>query len=304
MFKNLPGDAAFDKELNQHVDKLRAQATTTVLTTTKAEGWQKQISSSVLLLGRVGSEIPRASKNVKAALADVLDAVEQKFGAQDMPKLAMELRERDAALGQEIIAASPAFVYVKVADFNQKTKRDISEVKRLYKERNGTEVDAVWNRYDEFRNEYERLLREVTDDVYPRDDPLGYLINAAKTAAKSDRDFFSYRTQQNMPIVLAAIFAWWSVNFFEELKKRNPLLKADPEKLLQPNSVQVVCILRLLGAKEKLRNHLAEVPTGEGKSVILGVLATTLALCTPLRTQTLTALPGVVTPLHSYPYCR
>ena len=304
MFKNLPGDAAFDRELNQHVDKLRAQATTTVLKTTKAEGWQKQISSSVLLLGRVGSEVPRASQVVKAALAEVLDAVEQKFGAQDMPKLAMELRERDAALGQEIIAASPAFAYVKVADFNLKTKRDISEVKRLYKERNGTEVDAVWNRYDEFRNEYERLLREVTDDVYPRDDPLGYLINAAKTAAKSDRDFFSYRTQQNMPIVLAAIFAWWSVNFFEELKKRNPLLKADPEKLLQPNSVQVVCILRLLGAKEKLRNHLAEVPTGEGKSVILGVLATTLALCTPLRTQTLTALPGVVTPLHPNPYCR
>jgi hypothetical protein len=44
-----------------------------------------------------------------------------------------------------------------------------------------------------------------------------------------------------------------------------------------------ICILRLLGAtsdtsRVDVQNHLAEVPTGEGKSVTIGVLATTLAL--------------------------
>ena len=45
---------------------------------------------------------------------------------------------------------------------------------------------------------------------------------------------------------------------------------------------QVICLLRLLGVTDRstfeLANHLAEVPTGEGKSVVIGVLATTVAL--------------------------
>ncbi|KAL3928197.1 MAG: hypothetical protein SGPRY_002492, partial [Prymnesium sp.] len=50
------------------------------------------------------------------------------------------------------------------------------------------------------------------------------------------------------------------------------------ESVWQPNAVQVVCILKLLGGSDKIMNHLAEVPTGEGKPVIIGVLATTFAL--------------------------
>ena len=278
-FKNLPGASAFDKELQQHVEKLESQAMRTVQTTTTDDGWQKKISRSVMILGKLSSDIARASKPVKVALTNVLDAVEQKFGADQMQLLAVEMKGRNAALGQEIVNGSPAFAFVKVADFNRKTTRNISVVKRLYQERNGAEIDAVWSKYDEFRTHYEQLLREATDDVVPNPDPLGSLITYTKTTAQADSGgYFTSASQRNMPKVLAGIFAWWSVKFYEDLKKRNPHLKADPDKLLQPNSVQVVCILRLLGAKEKLQNHLAEVPTGEGKSVILGVLATTLAL--------------------------
>jgi len=287
-FKNLPGATAFDKVLHEHVEKLESQAMRTVQTTTivdvaeadgRSRSWQKQISRSVMILGKLSSDIPRASKPVKVGLANVLDAVEQKFGADQMQLLAVEMKGRNAALGQEIVNGSLAFAFVKVADFNLKTKRDILEVKRLYQERNGAETDAVWSKYDEFRKHYDQMLREATDDLVPNPDPLASLITQTKTTVQSDSaGWLTSASQKHMPKVLAGIFAWWSVKFYVDLKKRNPHLKADPNKLLQPNSVQVVCILRLLGAKEKLQNHLAEVPTGEGKSVILGVLATTLAL--------------------------
>eukprot|EP00965_Chrysotila_dentata_P112687 3723867-Pleurochrysis_carterae.AAC.1 len=52
--------------------------------------------------------------------------------------------------------------------------------------------------------------------------------------------------------------------------------------LRKANAMQVICMLRLLGASAKgyspLVNHLAQVPTGEGKSLILGTTATVLAL--------------------------
>jgi preprotein translocase subunit SecA len=89
-------------------------------------------------------------------------------------------------------------------------------------------------------------------------------------------------SQEQIPHVLAAIFAWWTMEFYLTLRKRNPEMQVDTAKLRHANNGQVVCLLRLLGATGgsfvNLVNHLAEVPTGEGKSVILGVLATTLAL--------------------------
>lgn len=78
--------------------------------------------------------------------------------------------------------------------------------------------------------------------------------------------------------MLASIFARWSMSFFEKLRTRNQHIVFDPLNSLQPNAVQVVCILKLLGGSDKIMNHLAEVPTGEGKPVIIGVLATTFAL--------------------------
>ena len=85
-----------------------------------------------------------------------------------------------------------------------------------------------------------------------------------------------------VPRVLAAIFALWSVQFY--LKTVDPTSSNDQPTMQGPHAVQVLCILRLLGvaaangAKIQLANHLAEVPTGEGKSVVLAVTAATLAL--------------------------
>jgi len=79
--------------------------------------------------------------------------------------------------------------------------------------------------------------------------------------------------------VLAAIFALWSVQFY--LKTRDEDSDSQLPTMRAPHAVQVLCILRLLGAvnsNNHLENHLAEVPTGQGKSLVLAVTAATLAL--------------------------
>ena len=48
------------------------------------------------------------------------------------------------------------------------------------------------------------------------------------------------------------------------------------ELLMTPNPTQVVTILRLFEVKDK--NHLVQIGTGEGKSIILGVASIIFAL--------------------------
>lgn len=285
--KHLPGSAAFDAQLQAHASKLGQLAKMAVQSSDKKDGWEKAVTMPLLHLAKFGSDISRAAAFSNEALAEALGVAEAKFGAHGMQTLAAELRERDPALGNEVISSSDAFIAVAVADFNQKTQRDISVVKQLYAEKNKDAENSVWRKYDEFEREYNRLLGHCTDGLEHMDDPLAFLVEQAKRKAREDKGKYMsiYDSQEHIPKVLAAIFAWWSIDFLEKLRKRHPHLKAEPKKLRRANNGQVVCILRLLGCSaeytgigSKFKNHLAEVPTGEGKSVVIGVLATTLAL--------------------------
>jgi len=246
----------------------------------KKDGWEKPVAKPLLQIASFGFDIPRASSYSNDAMAEVLGATEAKFGAQGMHALASELRQRDPALGNEIVSSSEAFVSVAVADFNQKTQRDISKVQELYRKKNPESSDAVWRKYAEFEREYNQLLEYCNDGHEHVEDPLAYLVDKAKRASNSHKGYI-YDAEANIPKVLAAIFAWWTMDFLVKLRKRNKHLQVDTSKLRRANNGQVVCILRLLGCAStytELKNQLAEVPTGEGKSVVIGVLATTLGL--------------------------
>ena len=108
----------------------------------------------------------------------------------------------------------------------------------------------------------------------------------------------SSHTRETLLDVLTRVCGYWTLTNLNETGNTSRTF------LLQPHLGQVLAILRLLGfdapklpasattpdAKGhfdcewfgektiKLRNHLTQVRTGEGKSVILGVLSTTLAL--------------------------
>eukprot|EP01061_Rhynchopus_euleeides_P043524 TRINITY_DN75_c2_g1_i2.p1 TRINITY_DN75_c2_g1~~TRINITY_DN75_c2_g1_i2.p1 ORF type:complete len:1751 (+),score=606.97 TRINITY_DN75_c2_g1_i2:360-5255(+) len=72
--------------------------------------------------------------------------------------------------------------------------------------------------------------------------------------------------------IAAAVCAHWTLSFTGG--------DTTKESLLQPHPAQVVSVLRLLGADSggKLAHHLAEIGTGEGKSVTVAVCAVVLAL--------------------------
>lgn len=111
---------------------------------------------------------------------------------------------------------------MKVSEFNRKTQRDISFFKQLYNDnKNGTSSESVWQVYDSFQTEYNKLISKCTDDIDSEHEPLALIVAHSMKIAKSDKDWRGRSKQNKIPEVLAGIFAWWSMSFFEKLRTRN-----------------------------------------------------------------------------------
>jgi hypothetical protein len=97
------------------------------------------------------------------------------------------------------------------------------------------------------------------------------------------------RQKQHIPELLAGIFAYYTIDkcgesfnsIGGESEGEGTTNINAQDILITPHNVQVLTILRLLGcgeASSMLQNHMMEIGTGEGKSIVLGALATILGL--------------------------
>ncbi|XP_015927124.3 protein translocase subunit SecA-like [Parasteatoda tepidariorum] len=76
-----------------------------------------------------------------------------------------------------------------------------------------------------------------------------------------------------LPILLADLAAVWSLNESKDV--------ADIKKRIEPHCVQILCLFRLLGVDQDasgVPKHFAQVLTGQGKSLILALLSSVIAL--------------------------
>ncbi|XP_021003422.2 uncharacterized protein [Parasteatoda tepidariorum] len=79
--------------------------------------------------------------------------------------------------------------------------------------------------------------------------------------------------QTILPVLLANLAGIWTILESKDV--------ANIEKRIEPHCIQIICVLRLIGA-DYLHNgvpkHFAQVLTGQGKSIILGLLSSLIAL--------------------------
>lgn len=96
---------------------------------------------------------------------------------------------------------------------------------------------------------------------------------------KSSREEWIKKVHKILPEIVAMIFAVWTI---EKSATAWELCGKDEDALLAPKASQLLGIFRLFGLGSKVSgcmdSHLAQIRTGEGKSVTLGVLATINAL--------------------------
>lgn len=143
--------------------------------------------------------------------------------------------------------------------------------------------------YEEFKNKYDQLLVKYLPNGMDNTEIVDEVLKLADTIKSCSLGKWDDSIKQEIPVILAGIFAFYTVSkcgdSFNSIGGENMDDKVDGENscinaqdiLITPHNIQVLTILRLLGCGESstsLQNHMMQIGTGEGKSIVLGALAT------------------------------
>jgi len=294
----------YREKLRSHCGEWERIADETRKDTQKDGSKAASVAQPILRLGRLRIQCPMSREYANASINKVLLACERDYGAAGMNNLASALRGSagdNGVIGAKIVSDSPSFKAMIIKELNNKTKKDLVSVKKAF---GIADEDVIWRRYDEFRYQYKQDYESCVN-FGGAADPLQLLVAEARSrvGGAQPNSLTQPRTQQNLPKILAAVFAWWTVEFYLDQENRrnqgtSSQSRANPDVagLRMANHAQVICIMRLLGISStrqvlgfttdlgysvdnsSLQNHLAQVLTGEGKSVVIAVTAVVLAL--------------------------
>eukprot|EP00457_Paulinella_chromatophora_P000226 gb/GEZN01000226.1/.p1 GENE.gb/GEZN01000226.1/~~gb/GEZN01000226.1/.p1 ORF type:complete len:1726 (-),score=329.91 gb/GEZN01000226.1/:319-5208(-) len=167
-------------------------------------------------------------------------------------------------------------------------------------QRNNPDVDAqTWIQlrtcYDIYEKEYNECLQKFMISGQNSQSALVSIVKRLAINVSQEKDHSKIKTE--MPKLLAYMLTLWSVSSSMDAYSA----KKSMEYIKQPNVIQALIIMRLLGLDSQKTNntwvdwgkrkmgmmgawtttiekHLAELETGGGKSIVLGALASLLAL--------------------------
>ena len=281
-FRECRGRAAdYNEEMKNHAKGLEVQAIAALPLARAPE----DLAEHLIRLKKLEDGIPSSTSVAREAIKVLLVALQKKF-PQGMVMLGACLKSIDPVLGNAIVNSSEIFAALRVTLFNARTQQAFGDVLTGLIGEPDMDKTVLERRYNEFKDTYDGDVKWALGGGC-----FGEEVNYCASKAKQRTQLsmtkqagallgFTPNALDSLPKVLAAICALWSVQFY--LKTRDPTSSLADAAIRQPHAVQVLCILRLLGAVGKggvhLENHLAEVPTGEGKSLVLAVTAATLAL--------------------------
>ena len=184
------------------------------------------------------------------------------------------------------------------------SKKEFNKVIQEFEADGDIRKDALLNFLDKCNKKYQNLIDEVLkhlinsndvkDEVNTLVNKLFYLLRTLAVDGKYFRkvafsffntcDSFCWNDgiKEALHEIIAYIFAIWTIMnshaFCEQDKKEKDQNK---EFLFQPNPVQIISIARIFGCDSESKdidNHLVQIGTGEGKSIILAVISCIMAL--------------------------
>jgi len=181
---------------------------------------------------------------------------------------------------QTVLDIFPEFRKFMYQRFNKKAK-GVTFERALSRMR--TQPEITENGKSLLRQLHERIReqygRHVNDIVSKRgnasydEQTLQNIINSESKTLKGKQRFHDSASQVAVASVLAALFAYWTYK-----KSAIEFYSGDTDYLCQPHDTQILAILRLIGMDDgnqrgSLPNHVAEILTGEGKSLVLAILS-------------------------------
>ena len=151
---------------------------------------------------------------------------------------------------------------------------DIKKALELYTiENNCGGVEALRDCYNRYLVKFNFHIQETIHKRF--DEKIKFITEKIKKQSKKI-EINKWNTKfkrETLPEILAGLAAMWSIQSSKDL--------ICVGKSLKPHCIQILCIFRLLSVdidSEGVGKHLAQVLTGQGKSLILGLLSSLLAL--------------------------
>ncbi|CAF4273892.1 unnamed protein product [Rotaria magnacalcarata] len=256
----------------------------------KVQIWEASIQSDPRLQNVVSNlkNIKQIANNIisfrvrmNERIDHILTIYKSRHDAKAFAKLGAALNQDRDGFGQSIVSEHELFHGFSLSLFNEKTKRH--NIEYVLNNLKGTDIDTtrLRRRYDSFFSIYAKIIRE---NLHP-DMKLDQLISDTKLILgnirqNSDTITWDADVRGQIPKLAAHIFALWTLLQADHYFEAEGLDDRD-NYLIQPHAAQVISIFRLLGIgdhNEKLMNHLVQIGTGEGKSIVLAVTAMILAL--------------------------
>ncbi|GAM16943.1 hypothetical protein SAMD00019534_001180 [Acytostelium subglobosum LB1] len=191
-------------------------------------------------------------------------------------------------LGKEIVDESPHFKSLKLAMWNKKIST--LSLDDTLADFNGSDMNKILLKtsFQSFESLYQSLTFSGLKNI---DVEVKNIIHNAKMIASNISPDMKAEHREKVIKLLAHIFAVWTIT----KSGAQYLETGKTTDLMQPHTIQVLSIMRLLGidnekgwftsrlnsfigASGPFINHLIEIKTGEGKSVTLAILSLVLAL--------------------------
>ena len=247
------------------------------------------------------NQVPQFSEQGKQRVQICLKAFNEKYGAAQLKLLGTRLQEHQSGLGLALMDQQDIFKGLAIALRNTQTAaRDIDFIldNLRCRQSNGQIVTADDELREKLKKEYDSFTQIYSGvlDKYLSPE-LDFNVNAEKhlsdlkkeleTLIKTAKDglddrnsdpFAEQRVKEVIPYVLAYLFAIWTLRDSKAYFSNSD--DQDRNVLKKPHAAQVVAIfLKLnIAGEHGVINHLTEVLTGEGKSIVVAVQAACTAL--------------------------
>ena len=230
----------------------------------------QQMSDSVEMLRVV------AQKHITA----VLKSHVKSYGPKKLPELVHCLRSHKSGIGELLVTEHQIFKSFSIQLWKERAgKRDIKDVMedlhRENPEMSKDEISKLRKAHDFVMEKTESYIREhylggnsAVKQLVKKTKQMGFDIANKNVIRKFAELFLS---NDGLLDLVAHVSAIWTLKGSDRGSKESEFLR----KL---HSIQVLAIVRSLGSKTFLEGSFVQVSTGEGKSVVLSILAAVCSL--------------------------
>ncbi|XP_034172395.2 uncharacterized protein LOC117600723 isoform X1 [Osmia lignaria lignaria] len=151
---------------------------------------------------------------------------------------------------------------------------DIEKALILYRKDNDNSTEEILKTcYNKYLEKFKFYIDETVNKSFEK--KIKFITEEVKKQSKQIKinEWNSKFKRETLPELLAGLAAVWSIQESIDI--------ASTGKSLKPHCIQILSILRLLSVDKDSKGvdkHLAQVLTGQGKSLVLGLLSSLLAL--------------------------